>query len=68
MAEAGGTVDDKTIPETLAGLRALLRAINEGRMSCSPGYRNRLEGAVVALEALNDGPSNDRLEDDSSGS
>jgi len=63
MAEAGGTVDDKTIPEILAGLRALLRAINEGQMSCSPGYRNRLEGAVIALEALNDGPSNDRLRD-----
>ncbi|MBV8995004.1 MAG: hypothetical protein JO287_15195 [Pseudonocardiales bacterium] len=52
MAAAGGTVDDKTIPEILTGLRALLRAIDDGRMSCSAAYRNRLQGAVLALESL----------------
>jgi len=60
MAEAGGTVNDKTIPEILMGLRALLQAIDDGRMSCSAAYRNRLRGAVLALEARND-----RFEDDS---
>jgi len=54
MRGEGGTVDDKPIPEVIEGLRAMLAAIDEGRMSCSAGYRNRLQGAVVALEALND--------------
>ena len=48
-------MDDKTIGEVLAGLWSLLAAIDEGRMSCSPAYRNRLQGAVLALEALVNG-------------
>ena len=54
MTGVGGSVNDKTIGEVLAGLRSLLTAIDEGRMSCSPAYRNRLQGAVLALEALAD--------------
>jgi len=52
MASAGGTVDDKPLPEVIEGLRALLNAIDTGKMSGSAAYRNRLQGAVVALEAL----------------
>jgi hypothetical protein len=33
-------------------LRAVLAAIDAGELSCSPAYRNRLQGAVVALDAL----------------
>ena len=43
MAGEGGTVDDKSVPEVIKGLRALLQAIEESRMSCSPAYRNRLQ-------------------------
>jgi hypothetical protein len=33
-------------------LRQLLAAIDAGELSCSTGYRTRLNGAVVALESL----------------
>jgi hypothetical protein len=52
-------VDDRTVGEVAEGVRALLAAIDAGDMTCSPGYRSRLQGAVVALETLSGGPSND---------
>jgi hypothetical protein len=33
-------------------LRAVLTAIDAGELSCSAAYRNRVQGAVVALESL----------------
>jgi hypothetical protein len=47
----GEGVEDRTVGEVAVAMRALLAAIDEGRMSCSRGYRSRLQGAVVALEA-----------------
>lgn len=38
-------------------LRAVLAAIDAGELSCSTAYRNRVQGAVVALEALAQGPA-----------
>lgn len=63
MRGEGGSVNDRTIGEVAYGVRALLAAIDVGDMTCSPGYRNRLQGAVVALETLSGGPSNDRMRD-----
>jgi hypothetical protein len=36
----------------IGSLRAVLAAIDAGELSCSAAYRNRLQGAVVALESL----------------
>ncbi len=52
MTGEGGTVDDRTVAEVAEGTRRLLAAIKAGELTCSAAYRNRLEGAVVALEAL----------------
>jgi len=64
MAGVGGSVNDKPIGEVVAGLRALLKAIDEGRMTCSPAYRNRLQGAVVVLEVLDGNAARARVADD----
>ncbi len=48
----GGSVDDGTVSEVAEGMRSLLAAIDARQMSCSAAYRNRLQGAVVALESL----------------
>jgi len=47
----GGNVDDRTVAEAADGVRRILVAIDAGELACSAGYRNRLQGAVVALEA-----------------
>jgi hypothetical protein len=46
----GEDADDRPADEVAAAMRALLTAIDEGLMSCSQGYRSRLQGAVMALE------------------
>jgi hypothetical protein len=33
-------------------VRAVLAGVDAGELSCSRAYRNRLQGAAVALEAL----------------
>jgi hypothetical protein len=48
----GGSIDDCTVAEVAASMRKLLAAIHAGELSCPPASRHRLEGAVVALEAL----------------
>jgi hypothetical protein len=48
----GGRVDDRTMAESAGGVRRILAAIDAGELSCSAAYRNRLQGAVVALESL----------------
>jgi hypothetical protein len=48
----GGSVDDRTVGEVAACVRRLLAAIHAGELTCPPTSRHRLEGAVVALEAL----------------
>lgn len=52
MPGAGGSVGDRTVAEAAASMRRLLAAIDSGELSCSPAYRNRLQGAVVALENI----------------
>lgn len=52
MAGEGGTVDDRTIAEVAVSMRSLLGAINSGQLTCSPASRHRMEGIVVALEAM----------------
>jgi hypothetical protein len=47
-------VDDWTVAEVAASMRRLLAAIDAGELVCSAAYRNRLQGAVVALEAISD--------------
>lgn len=38
--------------ETAGQLRTLLAEIKAGDLTCSAAYRNRVEGAVLALETL----------------
>jgi hypothetical protein len=52
MGTKGGTVDDCTVAEAAAGMRSVLAAIDAVELACSAAYRNRLQGAVVALESL----------------
>lgn len=52
MAGEGGSVDDRAVAEVATSMRRLLAAIDVGELSCSPAYRNRLQGAVVALESI----------------
>lgn len=52
MSGEGGSVGDKTVAEVAVSMRRLLAAIEAGELSCSAAYRNRLQGAVVTLEAL----------------
>lgn len=44
-----------TAPELCDSLVALLAAIEAGEMTASTAMRHRIEGAIVALEALQDG-------------
>jgi hypothetical protein len=50
--ERGGSVDDRTVAKAAGGVRRILAAIDAGGLSCSAAYRNRLQGAVVALKSL----------------
>lgn len=56
MNGEGGGVDDVTVAEVATSMRRLLAAINAGELTCPPASRHRLEGAVVALEALSTRP------------
>ena len=49
MGEQISHIDMVTV---IGSLRAVLAAIDLGELSCSAAYRNRLQGAVVALESL----------------
>jgi hypothetical protein len=48
----GGSVDDRTVAEAAAGVHRILAAIDAGELACSAAYRNRLQGAVVALDSV----------------
>lgn len=45
-------LDRADLADSVASLRAVLTAVDAGELSCSAAYRNRLQGAVVALECL----------------
>lgn len=48
----GEQIDRAELATTAEQLRAVLAAIAAGELSCSPGYRSRLQGAVTALESI----------------
>ena len=48
----GEQINHSDVVTTIGSLCAVLAAIDAGELSCSPAYRNRLQGAVVALESL----------------
>ncbi len=51
MTSGAGT--ERADPAEVAEqLRAVLAAVDDGELSCSAGFRNRLQGAVLALERL----------------
>jgi hypothetical protein len=56
MSGVGGSVDDKTIAEVAASMRTLLNAVTSGQLTCPPASKHRLEGIVVALEAMSARP------------
>jgi hypothetical protein len=50
----GGSVDDKTVPEVIEGLRALLAAIDAGRIEATDAQRAYLVGAIDALTVISE--------------
>jgi hypothetical protein len=48
----GEQISHSDVASALGSLHAVLAAIDVGELSCSAAYRNRLQGAVVALESL----------------
>ena len=52
MSGEGGSVDDKTVAEVIEGLRALLAAIDAGKVAASEAQRAYLAGAADALDAI----------------
>ncbi len=56
MSGEGGSVDDKTVAEVAVSMRSLLSAVTSGQLTCPPASRHRLEGIVVALEAMSARP------------
>lgn len=49
---SGEPVTGEDLAAAAVVLRRVLAAVDEGELSCSAAYRNRLQGAVVALESL----------------
>lgn len=47
-----GEISRAEVADTVASLRRVLGALDAEELSCSAAYRNRLEGAVVALGTL----------------
>ena len=52
MSGEGGSIDGRTVAEVAVSLRALLGVVTSGQLTCPPASKHRLEGMVVALEAL----------------
>ncbi|MGH3439415.1 MAG: hypothetical protein ACRDRN_23515 [Sciscionella sp.] len=52
MTGEGGSVDDRTVPEVIEGLRALVKAIDAGRIEATAVQRAYLEGAMDTLTAV----------------
>lgn len=50
----GGSTADLPVPEVIGGLRALLAAIDAGRVEATDVQRAYLAGAVDTLDALAD--------------
>ena len=55
MRGEGGTVDDRTVPEVIEGLRAITGAIDDGRIEATAVQRAYLEGAIDTLTAVSEG-------------
>jgi hypothetical protein len=50
----GGSVADLSVPEVIGGLRALLAAIDAGRIEATDAQRAYLAGAVDTLTAISE--------------
>lgn len=48
-------ISQSDVVTAIGSLRAVLAAIDAGELSGSAAYRNRLQGAVMALESLTRG-------------
>lgn len=48
----GAQISHSDVVTAISSLHAVLTAIDAGELSCSAAYRNRLQGAVLALESL----------------
>jgi hypothetical protein len=56
----GEQISHRDVMTATGSLRAVLAAIDAGELSCSAAYRNRLQGAVAALESLARSNQNER--------
>jgi hypothetical protein len=54
MSGEGGSVDDRTVPEIIEGLRSLIGAIDDGRIEATDAQRAYLGGAVDALVVISE--------------
>jgi hypothetical protein len=52
----GGSVDDRTVPEIIEGLRSLIAAVDDGRIEATDAQRSYLQGAVDSLVAISERP------------
>lgn len=50
----GGSVDDRSVPEVIEGLRSLLAAIDAGRIEATDAQRAYLQGAVDSLTVISE--------------
>lgn len=53
-SDRSAAVTREDLGAAACALRSVLAAIDAGQLSCSAGYRSRLAGAVVAVEALSE--------------
>jgi hypothetical protein len=51
---AGGSVDDRTVPEVIEGLRSLIAAVDGGRIEATDAQRAYLQGAVDSLRVISE--------------
>ena len=63
----GEQISHSDVVTAIGSLRAVLAVIEAGELSCSPAYRNRLQGAVVALDSLAAGQAGAAAPPDASG-
>lgn len=61
MSGEGGSADDRTVAEVAEGLRALLEAIDAGRIEATDAQRAYLQGAVDSLVVISERSARDNL-------
>lgn len=59
MVGEGGSVDDRSVPEVIEGLRSLVAAVDDGWIEATDAQRAYLQGAVDSLVVISERPHRD---------